>query len=99
MYYYWTGDVPGMNRICDRLLPIVEQIGTPLQQANALYSYNLYLFRGQRYVVSDEVMAAVAKNVRFAAQTGKLISVYDHQFTAEVRGLGSALDEERGRLY
>ena len=82
LYYYWQDDRLGMNRICDRLLPIVEQLGTPLQKANASYGYHLYLFRTQRYVVTDEVMAAVEKNVRFAAQTGKLISVYDHQFTA-----------------
>ncbi len=84
MYYYWNADVPGMKRICDRLLPIVEQIGTPLQRANALYSYNLYLFRVQRYVVSDEVMAEVEKNILLVEQAGKLATIYDHHFTAGI---------------
>ena len=39
----------------------------------------------QRFLVDIGVFGEVRRN--------------DHQFTAEVRGLGSALDEERGRLY
>ncbi len=82
MYHYWQSDTPGMKRICDRVLPIVEQIGTLLQRANAIYSYSLYLFRVQRYVVSDEVAAKVESNINLAAQTGKLATIYDHHFTA-----------------
>ncbi|MBL8203281.1 MAG: tetratricopeptide repeat protein [Blastocatellia bacterium] len=81
MYHYWKNEPLGMKSICDRLLPVVERIGTPLQRANALYSYNLYLFRQQRYVVSDEVMAMVEGNIPVVEQTGKLTTIYDHHFT------------------
>jgi eukaryotic-like serine/threonine-protein kinase len=82
LFCYWQNDVAGMKQFCDRLLPVVEQIGTKLQQANALYSHSLYLFRVQRSVVSDEVMAVVNNNVLVAAQTKNLTTLFDHHFTA-----------------
>jgi eukaryotic-like serine/threonine-protein kinase len=81
MFHYWKSDVPGMNTICERLLPVVERMGTPLQRSKVLYSYHLYQFRVQRYVVSDEVMAAVESNLTVVEQTGKLTTIYDHHFT------------------
>lgn len=82
MYYYWQTDPSGMKQVCDRLLPVVEQIGTPLQRSNALYGHYLYSFHVHRYVVSDEVMDKVEENIQFAEQTVKLGAIFDHHFTA-----------------
>lgn len=81
MYHYWLNDIPGMEAICDRLLPVVERVGTLLQRSRTLYSYNLYVFRMQRYVVSDELMAANERNLLMVEQVGKLTITFDHYFT------------------
>ncbi|HEX4951289.1 MAG TPA: tetratricopeptide repeat protein [Blastocatellia bacterium] len=82
MYHYWKNEPASMKKVSDRLLPVVEQIGTPLQWSKALHCSYLYFFRVQRYVVSDEVIATVEGNLPVAEQTGKLPTIYDHYFTA-----------------
>jgi len=81
LHHYWINDPPGMKKILDRLLPVAEQRGTVLQRAYALYGHYLYLFRVQRYVVSDEVMAMAMNTLPLAEQAGKLTIIFDHNFT------------------
>jgi tetratricopeptide (TPR) repeat protein len=93
--HYWQLDTDGMERAYEKVLPVMEQYGAPLQRARVLTGLCMMRFQRDRIVASDETLAVGRDALTAAMASGNLGVIFDTQFLLGLmhlirRELGSA---------
>jgi tetratricopeptide (TPR) repeat protein len=110
--YYWLGRVEEMASVLERLLPVVERHGAPLQRAQYFQSLLAMHLRLERYLLSAQTVEYARKSLEASQATGDMSQVVWAYFClafalqfhgdldeSEQRGLeGLALAEQLGDL-
>lgn len=68
--YYWSGDLPQMERHLEAVRPFVEEYGSPLHRSQVYNSLLLVSAKRHRYRIDDEVLGFAARYLDAAAETG-----------------------------
>lgn len=84
--YYWQGNLAGSARVLQRVQPIVEAQGTPVQRAEFFRSQGFRLFRQNRCVATDEVVALAHAAADAFAELGD-----NSHIPAAIFGVGFAI--------
>lgn len=67
---YWLGQVQEMTALVEKVRPVVERYGAPLQRAMFYGNLTITALRRDRYVVSDEILADAERAYAAARETG-----------------------------
>ncbi|HEX5938413.1 MAG TPA: hypothetical protein VFZ75_12130, partial [Actinomycetota bacterium] len=68
--FYWVGDLEAYTELIDRVQPIVESRGTPLQRVEFFDSILTYRMRLERYVLSEETVEVARAALDAAERLG-----------------------------
>jgi tetratricopeptide (TPR) repeat protein len=77
---YWQGDTEGMERLCEKVLPVMQKYGTYIQRARVLTVRMLAGLRRERYLASDETAATGQEALTSALTSGNLVLITDAHF-------------------
>jgi tetratricopeptide (TPR) repeat protein len=77
---YWLARWPEMEALVNRLWPIVEKRGKPLNRMRFLRASLLMRMRRERYVVSDEMLADSRESLALCQEWGDMKSRVEHTF-------------------
>ncbi len=67
---YWQGRVQEMTSLVERVRPVVERYGAPLQRAMFYGNLTITALRRDRYVVSDEILADAERAMAVTREIG-----------------------------
>ncbi len=67
---YWLGRVQEMTSLVEKVRPVVERYGAPLQRAMFYGNLTITALRRDRYVVSNEILADAERAYAAARETG-----------------------------
>jgi serine/threonine protein kinase/class 3 adenylate cyclase/tetratricopeptide (TPR) repeat protein len=78
--HYWQAETEEMESLSRKVLPAMEQFGTPVQRTRVLGVLTLTHLRRDRYVVSDETIAVAQNGLGAALSAGSLPLIFDAHF-------------------
>jgi tetratricopeptide (TPR) repeat protein len=67
---YWQGRVQEMTQLVERVRPVVESYGAPLQRAMFYGNLTITALRRDRYVVSSEILSDAERTIAAAREIG-----------------------------
>lgn len=78
--YYWQARVRESEDVIEKISPVVEKYGTPIQRAWFLQSKAAHYLRRDRYYISPEAVDAYSSALEIYQQEGRLASIPASQF-------------------
>jgi eukaryotic-like serine/threonine-protein kinase len=78
--HYWQFHKEEMERLCEKLMPVMEQYGTPAHRARVLTVLAMMRFQRERVVCSAETLAIAEAALTAARDAGNLGIIFDAQF-------------------
>ncbi len=77
---YWLAQWPEMNKLLNRVEPIVRELGGVASRMRFLMASCLMHLRRERYVVSDEMLADSREALALSQEQGSLSTIIEYQF-------------------
>jgi tetratricopeptide (TPR) repeat protein len=78
--HYWQFDSDCVDRVCEKVLPVMERYGAPVQRARVLLGLNMMQILRERLAPSDEMIAVGQEALTAALASGNLGVIFDTQF-------------------
>jgi tetratricopeptide repeat protein len=78
--HYWQFDSDGIERVCENVVPVMEQYGTPVQRVRVLLGLNRMRILRERFAPSDEMIAVGQEALTAAQASGNPGLIFDTQF-------------------
>jgi tetratricopeptide (TPR) repeat protein len=78
--HYWQLQPEAIEKLYERIFPILEQFGTPTQRAKVMMIISLSRVQRDRYLPSDETLAQAQEALTAALASGDFNLIFDTQF-------------------
>jgi tetratricopeptide (TPR) repeat protein len=78
--HYWQFDSDGVERVCEKVFPVMERYGVPVQRARVLLGLNMMQILRERLAPSDEMIAVGQEALTAALASGNLGVIFDTHF-------------------